>query len=83
MTIPPRVEKALDIVVQQLAELADIANNAKSSGDLRLGFDRLLRWKARTVRLLSDNIHPAEGQKLEKKETYSFRTYGLPLRESS
>ena len=79
MTLPPRVEEALDIVIQQLAELNDIAKNAKSSGDIRLGFERLLRWKARTVRLLSENIHPDEGQKLQKKETYSFRTYGDPL----
>jgi len=79
MTLPPRVKEAINIVIKQLEELNDIAKSARSSGDARLGFERLHRWKARTVRLLSENIHPDEGQKLQKKETYSFRTYGEPF----
>jgi hypothetical protein len=78
MTLPPRVEEALNIVIQQLAELNDIAKNAKSSGDTRLGFERLFRWKERTVRLLSENIHPNEGKKLQDKKIYSFGTLGDP-----
>ena len=79
MTPTPKAQEAIRIVEVQLGELFDIANTAKSSSDAHLGFEKLNRWKARTVRLLSENIHPDEGQKLQKKETYSFRTYGDPL----
>ena len=79
MTTPPRTEKAINIILQQEKELVIIASNAQSSRDARLGFEKLNRWKARTVRLLSENIHPNEGQKLKDKPTYSFRTYGIAL----
>jgi|SRR3972149_8762682 len=79
MTLSPRVEEAINIVIQQDKELTDIAKSAESSGDTRLNFERLQRWKARTVSLLSESIHPNEGQKLQDKPTYSFRTYGNPL----
>ena len=79
MTTTPKLEKAIKIVDKQLKELTGIAISARSSRDTRLGFERLHRWKARTVRLLSENIHPDEGQKLQKKESFSFRTYGDAL----
>ena len=79
MTTPQRAEEAINIILQQEKELLIIASSAHTSGDARLGFERLKRWKARTVRLVSENIHPDEGQKLQKKETYSFRTYGIPV----
>ena len=67
----PRTEEAANIVFKQLTELADIASKAKSSGDTRLGFEKLHRWKARTVSLLSKNIHPNEGKKFQDKKIYS------------
>ena len=79
MTVSPRAAEAIYIIVKQLGALNGIAKSAKSSGDARLGFERLGRWKARTVRLLSESIHPNEGQKLQDKQTFSFRTYGDPL----
>jgi uncharacterized protein (TIGR02391 family) len=79
MTPTPRNEEAINVVVKQLEELDDIATSAKSSRDALLGFEKLNRWKARTVRLLSENIHPNEGQKLQDKPTYSFRTFGIAL----
>jgi len=75
----PRVEEAINIVFKQLEELTDIARSARSSASAHLGFEKLNRWKARTIRLLSENIHPNEGQKLKDKPTYSFSTYGIPL----
>ena len=75
----PRVEEAINIVFKQLEELTDIAKSAMSSCNAQLGFEKLNRWKARTIRLLSENIHPNEGQKLKDKPTYSFRTYGIAL----
>jgi len=75
----PRVEEAINIVFKQLEELTDIARSARSSASAHLGFEKLNRWKARTIRLLSENIHPNEGQKLKDKRTYSFSTYGIPL----
>jgi hypothetical protein len=79
MSAAPEPKEAIRIVEVQLGELLGIANTAKSSRDARLGFEKLNRWKARTVRLLSENIHPSEGQKLKDKPTYSFRTYGIAL----
>ena len=79
MTAPPRAEEAINIIFQQEKELLIIGGTAKSSGDARLGFERLNRWKARAVRLISENIHPDEGQKLQKKKTYSINTYGIAL----
>jgi hypothetical protein len=79
MTTPPRAKEAINIILQQEKELLIIASSAQSSGDARLGFEKLDRWKARTVRLISENIHPDEGQKLQKKQTYSINTYGIPL----
>jgi len=79
MSAAPEPREAIRIVEVQLGELLGIANTAKSSRDARLGFEKLNRWKARTVRLLSENIHPNEGQKLKGKPTYSFMTYGIAL----
>jgi len=79
MSAAPEPKEPIRIVEVQLGELLGIANTAKSSRDARLGFEKLNRWKARTVRLLSENIHPNEGQKLKDKPTYSFRTYGIAL----
>lgn len=79
MTPTPRVEEAINIILQQEKELTIIASNALSSGKNRLGFERLNRWKARTVSLLSENIHPNEGQKLQDTKAPSIRTYGNPF----
>lgn len=76
MTTTPRAKKAINIILQQEKELVVIASNALSSGNNRLGFERLNRWKARTVSLLSKNIHPNEGQKLQDTKAPSIRTYG-------
>ena len=78
MTPTPRAEEAINIVIKQLEELDDIANSARSSGDTRLGYERLHRWRSRTVRLLSENIHPNEGQKL-KDIKQAFSLFGGPL----
>ena len=43
MTLSPRVEEAINIVIQQDKELTDIAKSAESSGDTRLNFERLQR----------------------------------------
>jgi predicted nucleotide-binding protein len=79
MATAPKSEKAIKIIDKQLKELAGIAISAKSSGDTRLGFERLHRWKARTVSLLSENIHPNEGRKLQDTKTPSYMTYGIIL----
>ena len=79
MTISSGVQEAISILDQQGSELMQIAKDAMSSRDPRLGFERLQRWRERTVRLVAEKVHPNEGQKLQKKETFSIRTYGDPL----
>jgi uncharacterized protein (TIGR02391 family) len=79
MTVSPRTAEATHIIAKQLAALNGIAKSAKSSRDPRLGFERFHRWKARTIRLLSESVHPNEGKKLQDKQTFSMKTYGDPL----
>ena len=78
MTLPPRVEEATNIIIRQQEELVNIVNNAKSSGDHRLGYERLRRWRSVTVSLLSEYIHRNEGQKL-KDIKQAFSLFGGPL----
>jgi uncharacterized protein (TIGR02391 family) len=77
--VSSRPAEAIYIIIKQLAALNGIAKSARSSRDPRLGFERFHRWKARTVRLLSESVHPNEGKKLQDKQTFSMKTYGDPL----
>lgn len=78
MTLPSRIEKATNIIIRQQEELVNIVNNAKTSGDHRLGYERLSRWRSLTVSLLSEYIDPNEGQKL-KDIKQAFSLFGGPL----
>lgn len=67
-------EKALELLDERLQELSSIVKRASFDFDYEAGEERLKRWKSRTVKLISENIHPREGEKLLKKYLNSFTT---------
>jgi predicted nucleotide-binding protein len=60
-------EKALELLDERLQELSSIVKRASFDFDYEAGEERLKRWKSRTVKLISENVHPREGEKLLKK----------------
>lgn len=74
-----KVQKIIDMIANQAGELKDILNRARKDEHYHAAFEALRRWKTRTVRLLSEEVHPNEGKKLADKEKTSF-IMGDPLR---
>jgi len=67
-------EKALELLDDRLQELSSIVKRASFDFDYEAGEERLNRWKSRTVKLISDNVNPREGDKLLKKYLNSATT---------
>ena len=63
MEIEKKAQESVEMIDVQLKELMDITGG--SIKDIDATRERLERWKSRTVRLLSNNISPDEGQKLQ------------------
>ena len=78
MSNKKKIEKAVDLIVDQIDELYEILNIAKQDAEFKAAHERLKRWKERTVRLLIDNICEEEGQKLQEIVKTSFKG-GQPL----
>jgi predicted nucleotide-binding protein len=66
-----RAQAARDIIAEQLKELGELIADAQRSGTEN-GFERLNRWKTRTVDLLRQHVHPAEADRLDSKRKMSF-----------
>ncbi|HDM77502.1 MAG TPA: hypothetical protein ENG51_13695 [Deltaproteobacteria bacterium] len=73
MSLDDRTTEARNAVRQQLEELVALVQQVKQSGDYETGFERLKRWKRRTVDRLRRHVHPNEGDRLEAKQKWSFR----------
>jgi len=67
-----RAQAARDLVAKQIEELEQLVEAAQASG-IEDGFERLIRWKARTVDLLRQHVHPTEGDRFASKRKMSFR----------
>lgn len=63
-----RVNSARAVIKTQLEELNKLVQQAQNSGNYKLGFERLRRWKKRTVNILRENVHDNEGNRLEAKK---------------
>lgn len=74
MEIEKKAQAAIEMIVIQQQELVDIVRNAEKDTDSAK--ERLKRWKSRTVKLLSNNISPDEGRKLEEIRR-NFSSYAL------
>lgn len=59
-----KIQKAIVMIEEQEKELSEIVKIAANDSDS--GREKLKRWKTRTIRLLTEKIHPDEGKKLEK-----------------
>jgi hypothetical protein len=64
MAMNDKVKEALKIVEDQRNELLSILERTRES-QIETANERLARWKTRTVRLISENIHHNEGVKLQ------------------
>ena len=65
MSIEDKAQRAHEMIETQIGELLTILSSASTGGDYEYAFQRIDRWKSRTVNLLSDQINPNEGAKLE------------------
>ena len=72
MDINEKAQKAVDMIKSQIEELSNIVKRASREKDFNAARERLRRWKSRTAGLLSEQIHPDEGEKLRKKQKRSF-----------
>jgi len=79
MSIQEKQEVAIRLIDELMKELTDLVELAKKGRDTDIVFESIRRWKSRAVKLLSKNIHPNEGKKLNDKQKYSFVS-GDPLR---
>lgn len=75
MNIQEKALEAISIIDKQLVELNKIFVNARNSNELKIAWNKLERWKDRSVKLLTDNIHPNEGKKLKEERLTSFSMY--------
>ncbi len=66
-------EKAITIVRELSAQLVDIANEVRNSGEYQSGLEKIKRWKDRASRKISAEINQVEGDKLKSKRKGSFR----------
>lgn len=74
-----RIKTAMRVVAEQLQALNELVKKSVEEKDHQSGFERLHRWKVRTIELLSKHVHPNEGNRLAEKRKSSF-SLGNPLR---
>jgi len=72
MEIKKKTQEAIEMIDVQLKALGDIVSSVREDSDVTT--QRLERWKSRTVKLLSDQINPGEGEKLQGIER-NWSTY--------
>ena len=79
MIPPEHTARAISVVSEQIEALNEVLNRAKATGDTRLGFEQLKRWKEYTVELLRENVSESESLGLSNKRVGSFMM-GQPMR---
>lgn len=75
MSIEEKAKEAISMIESQITDLREIVDRASQDRNFKTADERLSRWKARTVSLLSENVNPNEGKKLEKVRKMSFDMY--------
>ena len=71
----PTIEKAqiaIDMIDKQIVELTDIISQVRGRSDLDVAWEKLRRWKERTVRLIDKLINSSEATRLKNKGMTSF-----------
>jgi predicted nucleotide-binding protein len=75
MSIEEKAKEAINMIENQIAALREIVDRASQDRNFKTADERLIRWKARTVSLLSETVNPNEGKKLEEERKMSFDMY--------
>lgn len=73
MSLKEKTTVARTVIRSQLEDLRALVEQAETTGGYETGFERLKRWKRRTVDLLRKDVHRNEGDRLEEKRKMSFR----------
>ena len=71
-------EKTIHLLDVQMNEVDHIVSQAENDNDFDTAKERLDRWKTRTIKYISENIDPTEGEKLEQRRR-SSSLIGQPL----
>lgn len=72
MNFEDKATKALEMLRGRIARLEEIPRRAMMDEDYAAAFEKLKQWKAETVALLTEQVHPGEGQKLKNRVKMSF-----------
>ncbi|MFZ5634013.1 MAG: TIR domain-containing protein [Bacillota bacterium] len=67
MSVHGRAQKAVEMLKHQAGELSSIVYYVEKDSDFNVARERMLRWKERTAKLISDCISPGEGAKFSEK----------------
>lgn len=79
MSVEQEARQAIEMIEKQLQELTQIIGRYARYQDAEVISEKLRRWKQRTVKLVSDTVHPDEGKRLADKHPSGY-TPGQPLR---
>lgn len=77
MSIEEKAKEAIAMIDAQEMVLENIGKRLIEDEDTDAAFERLQRWKSRTIRLLSEKVNPEEGKKLEDKYRTSVSIYPM------
>jgi predicted nucleotide-binding protein len=75
MSVEEKIKEAVNMIESQMTELREIVGRVSQDGNFKTAYERLSRWKSRTVSLLSSRVNPDEGKKLEGISKSSFNMY--------
>lgn len=75
MSVEEKAKAAVSVIEGQMMELREIVDCVSRDRNFKTAEERLSRWKSRTVSLLSRNVNPDEGKKLEEIRKTSFNMY--------
>ena len=78
MSVEEKAKEAITMIDNQTGALEEIGKLVEKNRDTGTAFEKLKRWKSRTIRLLSEKVNPDEGKELEGKTMTSI-TIGQPL----
>lgn len=72
MDVKQKANNSIKLIVDQIDELRKVVLKADRQEYDEVAHERMKRWKKRTVRILSENVNPAESEILRKKSMGSF-----------
>ena len=77
MSVEEKAKEAIAMIDAQEMALKEVGRKLRVNEDTDAAFERLQRWKSRTIRLLSEKVNPEEGKKLEEKYRTTVSIYPM------